>query len=112
MYRSLGAAGYPESRQVISVLLSLAGIVLFIVCLNISGLMLVRGASRERELSIRAALGADRRRLIQHLSFGVILLAFASGAISAYELFQIPASGGGVYEAPGAQVVDFDAVGR
>jgi hypothetical protein len=50
-----------------SVLLSLAGAVLVVVCLNISGMMLVRGAGRERELSIRAALGADRRRLVQHL---------------------------------------------
>ena len=56
-------------------MLSLAGSVLLVVCLNISGMMLVRGASRERELSIRAALGADRQRLIQHLFFEAILLA-------------------------------------
>ena len=63
-YISMGAAGRPESRRVISVMLGLAGTVLLIVCLNISGMMLVRGANRERELSIRAALGAGRRRLI------------------------------------------------
>ena len=62
-----------------------------IVCLNISGMMLVRGANRERELSIRAALGAGRRRLIQHLFFEAVLIAFAGGALSAFVLFGIPA---------------------
>ena len=62
-YASLGAAGRPESLRMFSVLIGLAGAVLLIVCLNISGMMLVRGATREHELSIRAALGAGRRRL-------------------------------------------------
>ena len=78
----------------ISVLLSLTGAVLFIVCLNISGMMLVRGTTRERELCIRAALGADRRRLIQHLFFEALLLAFAGAAISGFVLFGIPAIAG------------------
>ena len=39
-------------------MLGLAGAVLLVVCLNISGMMLVRGTTRERELCIRAALGA------------------------------------------------------
>jgi ABC-type antimicrobial peptide transport system permease subunit len=79
-----GAAGWPESRNVISVMFSLAGAVLLIVCLNISGMMLVRGPNRERELSIRAALGAGRRRLIQHLFFEAVLIAVAGGALSAF----------------------------
>src|SRR5204862_4804766 len=79
-YASMGAAGFPESRRVISVLISLAGTVLFIVCLNISGMMLVRGATRERELSIRVALGASRQRLLRHLFFEALVLAFAGGA--------------------------------
>ncbi len=110
-YTSMGAAGRPESRRVISVLLSLAGTVLLIVCLNISGMMLVRGANRERELSIRAALGADRRRLIQHLFFEAVLLAFASGAISAFVLFGIPAIGGWYLGVPVPPEIDLDAVG-
>ena len=63
-YSSLGAAGRPESRRVTSILLGLAGAVLLIVCLNISGMMLVRGANRERELSIRA--GARREPAASH----------------------------------------------
>ena len=110
-YYSQGAAGWPEGRRVVSVLFSLAGAVLLIVCLNISGMMLVRGASRERELSIRAALGAGRRRLIQHLFFEAVLLAFAGGALSAFVLFGIPAMVGWYMGAPVPEEIDLDAVG-
>ncbi len=110
-YASMGAAGRPESRRVLSILLSLAGMVLLIVCLNISGMMLVRGARRERELSIRAALGADRRRLIQHLFFESILLAFVASSISSFVLFGIPAIAGWYLGAPVPQEVDLDATG-
>jgi putative ABC transport system permease protein len=110
-YSSMGAAGRPESRRVISVLLSLAGAVLAIVCLNISGMMLVRGANRERELSVRAALGADRRRLIQHLFFEAILLAFVSGGLSAFVLFGIPILGAWYLGVPVPAEIDLDTFG-
>lgn len=110
-YESMGAAGRPEFRSVFSILLSLAGMVLLIVCMNISGMMLVRGARRERELSIRAALGADRRRLIQHLFFESVLLAFVAGGIAAFVLFGIPALAGWYMGVPVPQEVDFDATG-
>ena len=110
-YYSQGAAGWPEGRRVISVMFSLAGAVLLIVCLNISGMMLVRGANRERELSIRAALGAGRRRLIQHLFFEAVLIAFAGGALSAFVLFGIPALVGWYIGAPVPEEIDLDAVG-
>lgn len=108
-YASMGAAGRPESRRVLSILLSLAGMVLLIVCLNISGMMLVRGAKRERELSIRAALGADRRRLIQHLFFESLLLAAVAGSISSFVLFGIPAIAAWYFGVQVPQEVDFDA---
>ncbi len=107
-YSSMGAAGRPESRRVTAILLSLVGAVLAIVCLNISGMMLVRGARRERELSIRVALGADRRRLIQHLFFEAILLAFGAGALSTFVLFGIPAIAGWYLGFPVPQEIDFD----
>jgi predicted permease len=109
-YYSLGAVGHPESRRVLATLLGLAGAVLFIVCLNISGMMLVRGARRERELCIRAALGAGRRRLIQHLFFEAVLLAVAGGALSGFVLFGIPAIAGWWIGAPVPREVDFDVV--
>jgi len=110
-YYSLGAVGRPESRRVMSVLFSLAGAVLVVVCLNISGMMLVRGASRERELSIRAALGADRRRLVQHLFLEAVLLAFVGGGLSAFVLFGIPATIGWYIGAPVPQEIDLDLTG-
>ena len=108
-YASMGAAGKPESTRVISVLLSLTGTVLLIVCLNISGMMLVRGATRERELSIRAALGASRQRLIRHLFFEALVLAFAGGAISAFVLFGVPAIIGWKLGVPIPEEIDLDA---
>ena len=94
-----------------SVLLGLAGAVLLIVCLNISGMMLVRGASRERELCIRAALGADRRRLIQQLFLEAVLLAVVGGALSSFVLFGIPAIVAWRIGAPVPREIDLDATG-
>jgi predicted permease len=110
-YASMGAAGRPESLRVFSVLFSLAGAVLLIVCVNISGMMLIRGATRAHELSIRAALGADRRTLVQHLFFEAIALAFAAGTLSGFVLFAIPALIGWWLGVPVPQELDFDATG-
>lgn len=110
-YASVGAVTRPEGRRVFSVLLGLDATVLIIVCLNVSGMMLVRGANRERELSIRAALGAGRRRLIQHLFFEAVLLAVAGGALSAFVLFGIPALIGWWVKAPVPPEIDLDATG-
>jgi len=110
-YASMGAASIGQSRRAAAVLMSLAGAVLVIVCLNISGMMLVRGANRERELSIRAALGASRRSLIRHLFFEAVLLAFAGGAISAFVLFGIPAIGSWYVGVPLPPELELDAAG-
>jgi predicted permease len=109
-YVSMGAAGLPEQQNVFAIILGLAGAVLLIVCLNISGMMLVRGATRERELSIRAALGAARQRLIQHLFFEAVLLAVVGAAISAFVLYGVPAAAAWYIGAPVPQEVDFDIV--
>src|SRR6185436_473030 len=49
-----------ELRSVTHILLSAVAIVLLIACVNIAGLMLVRGESRSREIAIRTAVGASR----------------------------------------------------
>ena len=110
-YASLGAAGRPESLRVFSVLLSMAGAVLLIVCVNISGMMLIRGATRAHELSIRAALGAGRQALAQHLFLEALVLACAAGMLSGIVLFGIPASIGWWMGVPVPAEVDFDAAG-
>lgn len=90
-YFSHGAARRPHMMQVFRMILALIGAVLFIVCVNISGMMLVRGASRERELSIREAVGASRRRLVQYLFFEAVWLAVIGAALSVFVLFGLPA---------------------
>lgn len=110
-YASLGSAGRPESMRVFSVLLSLAGAVLLIVCVNISGMMLIRGTTRAHELSIRAALGAGRQALAQHLFVEALLLAGAAGMLGVGVLFGIPALIGWWMGVPVPQEVDFDATG-
>jgi predicted permease len=64
--------------------LGLASIVLLVVGLNISGMMLVRSAIRERELAIRSAMGASRWRLMRfHLTEALVLALFGGGFAAA-----------------------------
>ncbi len=69
----------------------LLAIPLLVVCLNISGMVQVRSAMRERELSIRQAIGASRRRLIQHQLAESVVLAVLGGALASLVLFNVPA---------------------
>ena len=57
--------------------------VLLVVCLNMSGMVMVRAATRERELAVRLAIGASRRRLMQYLLSEAVVLALVGGALGA-----------------------------
>ena len=89
-YDPLGILQRPQLRRIQAVGLTLTGMVLLVVSLNISGMMQVRGAMRERELSIRQAIGASRLRLAQYLLSESIVLACAGGALASLVLFNLP----------------------
>ncbi len=70
-----------EFRSAIFVLSCAVGLVMLIVCANLSNLLLARTATREKEIAIRASLGADRGRLIRQMLTESLVLSSAGAAL-------------------------------
>jgi len=89
-YDSYGNLVKSQVARIQALGLTLTGMVLLVVCLNISGMVQVRSAMRERELSIRQAIGATRRQLIQYLLSEAIIVAGVGGFLASLVLFSLP----------------------
>ncbi len=83
-----GARGFSQRRaeygKALWVLMAAVGLVILVVCANVSSLLLARAVARNREMTVRMTLGAGRGRLMQQMIVECLLLAVVSSGLGLF----------------------------